>query len=433
MKNTSWINLLKLRLSYGEAGNNNIPVGQTVQSFESSTTTWIHGVENFWSASKTLANPDLKWETTVTQNLGLDYDLFKGRLTGSLEVYKNVTKDLLILFPVAGTGYDNQYRNMGETQNTGFEATANVVAIDKPKYGLNFSFNIGVNKNRINSLGVMSNFGMNTNWASTQIGNDYAVNVGSPIGLMYGYKSDGRYEVSDFDYNGTAYTLKSGVANASTVVGNVQPGYMKLKDINGDGVVNNSDLTIIGDANPKATGGFAINANAYGFDLSAAFNYSIGNDIYNANKIEFTTSNQNGQYRNLSSEMADGQRWTNLDPESGTLVTDPTALAALNANTTMWSPFMNRFVFSDWAVEDASFLRLSTITVGYTLPTNISKKLKMNKLRVYASGYNLWLLTDYTGFDPEVSTRRNTTLTPGVDYSAYPRSKSFIFGLNVNF
>ncbi|QOG03926.1 TonB-dependent receptor [Flavobacterium sp. MDT1-60] len=433
LKNTSWINLLKLRLSYGEAGNNNIPVGQTVQSFESSTTTWIHGVENFWAPSKTLANPDLKWETTVTQNLGLDYDLFKGRLTGSLEVYKNVTKDLLILFPVAGTGYDNQYRNMGETQNTGFEATANVVAIDKPKYGLNFSFNIGVNKNRINSLGVMSNFGMNTNWASTQIGNDYAVNVGSPIGLMYGYQSDGRYEVSDFDYNGTAYTLKSGVANASTVVGTVQPGYMKLKDINGDGVVNNSDLTIIGDANPKATGGFAINANAYGFDFSAAFNYSIGNDIYNANKIEFTTSNQNGQYRNLSSEMADGTRWTNLNPETGTLVTDPTALAELNANTTMWSPFMSRFVFSDWAVEDGSFLRLNTLTLGYTAPNSFTSAIHAIKVRCYLTATNVFVLTNYSGPDPEVSTRRNTPLTPGVDYSAYPRSRQLVFGLNLSF
>jgi TonB-linked SusC/RagA family outer membrane protein len=433
LKNTSWINLLKLRLSYGEAGNNNIPVGQTVQNFESSTTTWINGVGSIWAASKTLANPDLKWETTVTQNLGLDYDLFKGRLTGSLEVYKNVTKDLLILFPVAGTGYDNQYRNMGETQNKGFEATLNVVALERPNYGLNFSFNIGVNENKINSLGVMSNFGMNTNWASTQIGNDYAVNVGSPIGLMYGYKSDGRYEVSDFDYNGTTYTLKSGVANASTVVGTVQPGYMKLKDINGDGVVNNSDLTIIGNANPKASGGFAINANAYGFDLSAAFNYSIGNDIYNANKIEFTTSNQNGQYRNLSSEMADGKRWTNLDVETGTLVTDPTALAALNANTTMWSPFMSRYVFSDWAVEDGSFLRLNTLTLGYTAPSAFNNAIHATKVRAYLTATNVFVITNYSGPDPEVSTRRNTPLTPGVDYSAYPRSRQLVFGLNLSF
>ena len=130
--------------------------------------------------------------------------------------------------------------------------------------------------------------------------------------------------------------------------------------------------------------------------------------------------------------MASGNRWNNLRAD-GTISNDPTELAAMNAGTTLWSPYMKTFVLSDWAVEDGSFLRLSTITLGYTLPEKIASKLKMKKLRIYASGYNLWLLTDYTGFDPEVSTRRRTNLTPGVDYSAYPKSKSFVFGLNVNF
>jgi TonB-linked SusC/RagA family outer membrane protein len=432
LKDVSWINALKIRMSYGQAGNNNIPTGQTVQNFQSSASTWINGVANYWAASKTLANPDLKWETTITQNLGLDYELFKGRVSGSVEVYKNVTKDLLINFPIPGTGYDYQYRNMGETQNTGIEASLNVVAINKQNYGLNFSFNIGANKNRINSLGVMDNFGINTGWASTAIGNDFVVNVGQPIGMMYGYKSDGRYEVSDFDYSGGVYTLKSGIANNSTIVGTVMPGTMKLKDIDGDGIVNSKDLTIIGNANPKHTGGLVINANAYGFDLSAAFNWSYGNDIYNANKIEFNTSSQNSQYRNLSTIMADGQRWTNLDA-SGQRVNDPAALQALNANTTMWSPFMKNFVMSDWAIEDGSFLRLNTLSLGYTLPKVIVSKLGVSKLRFYATGNNVFILTKYSGLDPEVSTRRSTPLTPGVDYSPYPRSRQLVFGLNLNF
>ena len=432
LKDVSWISGLKFRLSYGQAGNNNIPTGQTVQSFQSSSSAWINEATNYWSASKTLANPDLKWETTVTQNVGLDYELFKGRLSGSLEMYKNVTKDLLVRFPVPGTGYDSQYRNMGETQNTGVEASLNVIAIDKADYGLSFSFNIGLNKNRINSLGILKDFGQNTNWASTAIGNDYVVNVGQPIGLMYGYKSDGRYEVSDFDYAGGAYTLKANVANSSNVVGTVRPGTMKLKDVNGDGTVDSSDLSIIGDANPKHTGGFVINGNAHGFDLSAAFNWSVGNDVYNANKIEFTTSNTNGQYRNLSAEMADGNRWTNLDAV-GQLVTEPGELAALNANTTMWSPYMKSFVFSDWAVEDGSFLRLNSLTLGYTLPESLISKLGISKFRFYATANNVFILTNYSGLDPEVSTRRNTPLTPGVDYSPFPRSRQVVFGLNLNF
>lgn len=432
MKNASWVNLLKLRVSYGEAGNNNIPTGQMVQSFTSTTSTWINGVDNYWAPSKTMANPDLKWETTVTQNLGLDFDLFKNRVTGSVEYYKNTTQDLLINFPISG-GYDYQYRNMGEVQNSGVEATLNLNLIEREKYGVSLSFNAGFNTNKINSLGVMNNFGVSSGWASTAIGNDYLVNVGQSIGVMYGYKSDGRYEVSDFNYNAGTYTLKTGVADGTTIVGPMKPGAMKLKDIDGDGKVNANDLTVIGNANPKTTGGFVLNANAYGFDLSAAFNYSIGNDVYNANKVEFSTSVPNGQYRNLNSEMADGTRWTNFDPNTGQLVTDPAALTALNANTTMWSPYMPRYVFSDWAVEDGSFLRLNTLSLGYTTPNDLTSALGVSKLRFYLTASNVFVWTKYTGPDPEASTRRNTPLTPGVDYSAYPRSRQLIFGLNLNF
>jgi hypothetical protein len=250
---------------------------------------------------------------------------------------------------------------------------------------------------------------------------------------MYGYQSDGRYEISDFAYNNGVYTLLPGVASASTIVGTVKPGTMKLKDINGDGIVNVNDQTIIGNANPIHTGGFVINANAHGFDLSAAFNWSYGNDVYNANKIEFTTSNPNSQYRNLSSIMADGVRWTSLDPATGALVTDPTALEGLNANTTMWSPNMQRYVFSDWAVEDGSFIRLNTLTLGYSLPKTVITKLALSKCRFYVTSNNVFILTNYSGLDPEVSTRRATPLTPGVDYSPYPRSRQFVFGLNLNF
>lgn len=432
MKNASWVNLLKLRVSYGEAGNNNIPTGQMVQSFTSTTSTWINGVDNYWAPSKTMANPDLKWETTVTQNLGLDFDLFKNRVTGSVEYYKNTTQDLLINFPISG-GYDYQYRNMGEVQNSGVEATLNLNLIEREKYGVSLSFNAGFNTNKINSLGVMNNFGVSSGWASTAIGNDYLVNVGQSIGVMYGYKSDGRYEVSDFNYNAGTYTLKTGVADGTTIVGPMKPGAMKLKDIDGDGKVNANDLTVIGNANPKTTGGFVLNANAYGFDLSAAFNYSIGNDVYNANKVEFSTSVPNGQYRNLNSEMADGTRWTNFDPNTGQLVTDPAALTALNANTTMWSPYMPRYVFSDWAVEDGAFLRLNTLSLGYTTPNDLTSALGVSKLRFYLTASNVFVWTKYTGPDPEASTRRNTPLTPGVDYSAYPRSRQLIFGLNLNF
>ena len=432
----SWLDDLKLRFSYGTAGNNNIPSGQMNLNYASSSTSWINGFNNYWAASKTMPNPDLKWETTITRNIGLDFTTLGGRLNGTLEAYLNTTKDLLIQFPVAGTGYDYQYRNMGKTQNTGFEASVNWIAVDKKNFGLSFSANIGFNKNKIKDLGIMDDFGAETYWASSEIGNDFWIAKGGAVGKMFGYRSAGRYEVSDFEgYDAAAkkWILKEGVVDASAVVGTLRPGMMKLADIDGsgDGKVTTADREIIGDANPVHTGGFSINARAYGFDLSANFNWSVGNDVYNANKIEFTQTSKY-QYRNMISEMADGKRWTNLN-ENGTICNDPEKLAAMNANTTMWSPYTQRMIFSDWAVEDASFLRLNTLTLGYTLPATLLNKVGIQNLRFYVTGYNLFCWTNYSGYDPEVSTIRKTNLTPGVDYSAYPKSRQFVVGLNLNF
>lgn len=426
---------LKLRISYGTAGNNNIPSGQMTQSFESKTTTWINNYNSYWAASKVMANPDLKWETTITRNIGVDFSLLNSKVNGTLEGYWNSTRDLLINFPIPGTGYDTQYRNMGETRNRGVELTLNVVAIDTKNYGLSFSGNVGFNRNKIISLGDMEDFGQASGWASTEIGTDYWVAMGGSVGQIYGYVSDGRYEVSDFsgyDAVNKKWILNEGVADATGVIGTLRPGSMKLKNLTeGDNVINVEDRKIIGDINPLNTGGMTINGRVFDFDIAANFNWSMGNDTYNANKIEYTSTSKY-QYRNMLTIMEDGQRWTNLK-EDGTISNDPVELAAMNANTTMWSPMMDRYVLTDWAVDDGSFLRLNTLTIGYTVPKNIVSMLKLSNLRVYASGYNVFVLTRYGGFDPEVSTRRQTALTPGVDYSAYPKSRQFIVGLNLSF
>ena len=431
-----WLDDLKLRFSYGTAGNNNIPSGQMVQTYSNSATSWINGFSNYWAPSKTMANPDLKWETTITRNLGLDFTVLGGKLNGTIEAYLNTTTDLLIQFPVGGTGYDTQYRNMGKTENKGIEASINWTIVNKKDWGVSFNANIGFNKNTIKDLGMMNDFGAETYWASSEIGNDFWIAKGGSVGQMYGYRSDGRYEASDFvgyDAATDSWILKEGVVDASAVVGKIRPGSMKLKNIDGseDNKVTTDDREIIGDANPLHTGGFGISAYAYGFDLSANFNWSFGNDAYNANKIEFTQTGKY-QYRNMTSEMADGKRWTNLRAD-GTLSTDLEELAAMNANTTMWSPLTDRMIFSDWAVEDGSFLRLNTLTLGYTLPKSLLSKVKIQNLRFYVTGYNLFCLTSYTGYDPEVSTIRKTNLTPGVDYSAYPKSRQFVVGVNLNF
>ncbi len=435
----NWLDDLKLRFSYGTAGNNNIPTGQLVQEYESKATSWINGFTSYWAPSKTMANPDLKWETTITRNLGLDFTLFGGKLSATIEGYINTTKDLLIQFPTQGTGYDNQYRNMGKTENKGLEGSFTWHIVNKKDWGIDFTGNIGFNKTTIKSLGSMTDFGMNSNWASTEIGQDYKIAVGGQLGVIQGYQCAGRYEVSDFEgYDAVAkkWILKEGVADASSVIGTVRPGSMKLVDQPGEngeanGTIGSEDIVELGDVNPDFSGGFSINARAYGFDLSANFNYSVGNKVYNANKVEYTSTSKY-QYRNMINIMADGKRWTNLN-EDGTLCNDPVKLAEMNANTTMWSPYMSKFVLTDWAIENASFLRLNTLTLGYTLPQSLTKRAGITNLRFYVTAYNVFCITGYSGTDPEADCIRRNTLTPSVDYSGYPRSRQFVIGMNLNF
>ena len=389
----SWLDDLKLRISYGTAGNNNIPSDQTSTIWSAGSGAsigWMNNMSSYWTTGAQMANPDLKWETTHTRNAGLDFTLLNGKLSGTVEYYWNTTKDLLINFPVSGVGYSFQYRNLGETENKGWEVTLNWNAINKKNYALSFNANVGFNKNKVKSLGSLMDYSADSGWASTDIQSDFKVQPGHSVGEIYGFVSDGRYEVSDFEgFIDGKWVLKAGVADASDIIGEkyLRPGAMKLKNVDGseDNKVTKDDQKVIGDTNPFCSGGFSVNARVYGFDLTANFTYSIGNDIYNANKIEYTSSSKY-KYRNMIDVMAEG--WTNLNAD-GTICNDPTQLAAMNANTSMWSPWTQKYVLTDWAVEDGSFLRLATLSIGYTLPQTLTRKVGIQNLRFYATGYNL--------------------------------------------
>ena len=433
-KSHRWLDQLKLRYSFGTAGNNNIPSGQILKQYSATTTAWLSQSSNYWMAGKIMNNPDLTWETTLTHNVGLDFSLFQSRLSGSVEVYQNDIKDLLINFPIPGSGYDSQYRNLGSTRNRGIELTLNAPIVSKKDFSLNIGGNIAYNRNRVMDLGGLERITAQSYWASTEIGDDYVVEVGQPLGNMFGYLSDGMYSPDDFTWNGSKWVLNEGVVDNSAVIGSnyLLPGAMKLKDITGDGKVTVADRTVIGNASPDFTGGFNFSGYVHGFDFSANFNFMIGNQVYNANKVEFTSSRKFNN-RNLLSSMSVDQRWTNIDWATGELISDADQLRSVNAGKTMWSPNVGSAVFSDWAVEDASFLRLQSVTIGYTLPEEFTKKAFLRRVRIYVTGTNLFCLTKYSGYDPEVDTRRSTPLTPGVDYSAYPKSIGFVAGLNLTF
>lgn len=259
---------------------------------------------------------------------------------------------------------------------------------------------------------------------------------------MYGYVTEGMYSFNDFTWNATTrkWDIVPGVADNSGLISAnyFGPGTLKFKDVNGDGKIDTQDKQVLGNANPKFTGGFTLTSRYKAFDLSAAFNWTVGNKIYNANKLDYSAYLLSRKYQNITSNMSLEHRFTTIDPVTGFNVAtgtngNPARLMELNQNATIWHPIMTQTPLHSWAVEDGSFLRLNTLTLGYTLPKQVSGKLGMSNLRFYVTGYNLFLITNYTGFDPEVDARRNPPVTPGVDYSAYPKSRSFIAGINVSF
>ncbi|MDN3587777.1 TonB-dependent receptor [Pedobacter aquatilis] len=425
------MNDLKLRVSYGEAGNNRIADFLYTTQFRPTAFYDINNTLVTALVAPELANPNLKWETTISRNIGLDAGFLNNRLQFSLDLYSNKTKGLLVNNPFPSTsGYAFQLQNIGSTSNKGIEFQINGTPIQTKNFSWSTNFNISFNKNRVESLGeFQKSFLINSGWAGTNVPADYQVAVGQAVGKMYGLVNDGFYKIEDFNYANGVYTLKPGVPNNSSVTSlTPKPGVIKFKDLNGDGIVDiTNDRTIIGDANPKYTGGFNQSFTYKNWDLNVFVNFQVGNDILNANKLEFTSGyTANG---NLLATM--NGRWRNVN-DQGVVVTDPTELAALNANATLWSPLTSNssFFVNSYAVEDGSFLRINNITLGYTMPSELLKKIKINRMRFYATVNNLAVITNYSGYDPEVNTRRSTGTTPGVDYSAYPRSRAFIFGIN---
>lgn len=430
--NVKWLIDGKLRIGYGAVGNNRI--GDLLYQ-------QLYGVTGEYAfnhsivpgfAPSSLSNPNLKWEKNTTQNYGIDLGMFNNRVQLSVDVYKNTAKDLLLAVAIPPTtGYSSQLQNIGATSNRGVELQLNTTPIQKKDLTWNSNFNIAFNKNRVESLGGVQEQTKNSGWQGSDGVDDYLVKVGQPIGLMYGFVTDGFYGVDDFDYNPTTrvYTIKAGIA-ANLVYGTPQPGMLKWKDLNGDGQITaDGDRQVIGNANPKFTGGWNNQVSYKNFDLSVFVNFVVGNDIYNANKIEWT----DGAFGNLNMLEFMKDRWTNINAQ-GQVVTDPAELKALNANAKIWTPVrVQRWWLHSWAVEDGSYLRINNLTLGYTLPKKLLSKIKVPSIRIYGTVNNLATITSYSGYDPDVTARRSDPLTPGVDFAAYPRAKTWLVGVNVNF
>ena len=423
----------KLRLSWGLTGNNRIGeydyyqllsvmksrVGSytATNSIPSGVYPFENDATNAGTVPISLQNKNLKWETTEQWNLGLDLSFFKERIGVTVDVYRKNTRDLLLAAQLPySSGFYNATKNIGKVRNDGLEISLNTLNIKTRDFQWSSNFNISFNKNKVlalseNQTALMTavQFDQNYNGQSS-----YIAKIGLPMGLMYGYIYEGTYKYDDFNQSGNSYTLKSNVPHFSTE-NNTQPGMPKYADLNGDGVIDSNDRTIIGRGLPIHTGGFTNDFTYKGFDLSIFFQWSYGNDIMNANRLFFESSNNRS--RELNQYASYANRWTADNPTSD-------IPAATNSSS-------NR-VISSRIIEDGSFLRLKNVTIGYTFPSRMTKKWKIDKTRIYVAAQNLWTWTGYSGYDPEVSVR-NSALTPGLDYSSYPRAYSVSFGVSLGF
>lgn len=418
----TFVSNLKLRAGWGATGNNN-----TSYNYPSSVlyaTDQNYAFNNSLTAAiynSQIANRNLKWETTYQTNIGLDFGLFNNRINGEIDLYNKDTKDLLLFAEVPNSlGFASVQQNIGSINNRGLEISVNTVNLPGGKGRLKWTtnFNISFNKNEVTGLSD----GQESRYSSVVATNNYICKVGHPLSEMYGYVYDGVYQYEDFNEVAPGrYVLKPEIPNNTEERSSIQPGSVKLKDLNGDGKVTAEDQTIIGHGLPIHTGGFTNNFEWKGFDLNIFFQWSYGNDVINYNRTRLESLR--GKHTNQLASAAN--HWTPRTTDANGNV--------IEGNYTNYLCAVNRSlsnINTDREIEDGSFLRLKNVQLGYNFPTKLLKRLKMRSLRLYVSGQNLWTWTKYTGYDPEVSTR-NSAMTRGFDYSSYPRTSSYTFGVKI--
>ena len=480
MKDVEWISQLKLRAAFGLAGNNRIDSDLWRILYNINSTGGPGFGEQTQYGEKyygnnggaTFSNEEIKWETTITRNLAADISLFNGRVTITPEVYWNTTRDLLYKSDLDPTlGYTNQQQNIGQVTNKGIEFSISGDILQGKDYVLSANINFGLNKKKIDKLNGTDDviWDQNNRWKSSY--NDYCLKVGDEVGLIYGFVYDGLYQFDEFYFdplnnyqavpwgsaaadNGTSSNCAPREDGYVTVINDISgssnsgiatlPGKIKFKDLDGDGRITENDRTVIGNTNPKIQGGFGLSGQWKDFDFTANFTYMLDFDINNATAYTLSASESNkNNFYNVLTEFRNGWQYNDIDGSiTGTkgdilykiyYVDDCVNLyKKANEGRDLWNPTdVTKKITHSYFIEDGSFLRCSDITVGYTLPKNLIQKVGLTKARFYVSASNLFILTGYSGYDPEVDIQ--TGLTCGMDYNRYPRARSFVFGTNITF
>lgn len=390
LKNSKLISDLKFRASYGETGN------QEIGNFTSLPLFGVGAYIQSGSLVPTqLGNPDLTWETAKAYNAGFDLGLFDNRLTFTVDGYRRNTVELLLGQPLVGaSGFTSIQKNIGAVKNEGLELGLNAVIVNSKNFKWDASFNYTKNKNQVSTLygGIPYASGF-ASW----------VEQGQPLGAFRGY-------IVDRLFQSTADVAASPLQSSATRAGDI-----KFKDLNGDNVINSLDQQIMGQGLPTYFGGLTNNIKYKNFDVSFFFQFSGGNQIYNNTRA--FSEGMNGLFGQTDAVL---NRWT----PTNTNTNIPRAIYGDTPN--------NRRTSTRW-LEDGDFIRLKNANIGYTFSPSLVKRLKLNSLRIYVAGQNLWTKTKYQGLDPEVSTFSDTNTAPGTDFLTFPQARTYTFGINVGF
>ena len=417
---SSVLSKAKIRASYGATGNNSVgdfsrfpSLSQNINgySFNNSTPTQMVYVSS-------VGNSTLRWESVKTINFGLELGVFRDRILFEMDIYRKNTEDMLLNTQLPPTtGFSSSFKNVGRMKNEGLELTLNTINIQGRDFGWSSNFNISFNRNTILELTDNQQALYQNGRYESQFNKPlYISELNRPAGMMIGLVWDGNYQFADFNEPSPGiYILKNNVPTNGASRNTIQPGDIKYKDINGDGTINDNDLTVIGRGQPIHIGGFTNDFYYKGFSLNLFLQWSYGNNIFNANRLPLE-GNSNG--RHLVNQFASYvNRWTPENPTNE------------NFRTRGQGPIG---FYSSKTVEDGSYLRLKTLHFAYSIPSSIIEKVALQNLTFSVAAQNLITWTRYSGLDPEVS-NLNPVLSPGYDFSGYPQARTVTFGIKAIF
>lgn len=409
----SWLSQGKLRVGWGEIGNQTIPAGAYLSQYSNGhPSMWYAQYYMFGTGNPTLfasrsqvGNPNLKWETTRQLDFGLDLAFFDSSLRFTFDYYSRDTKDMLVQVPNPSfMGYPNTpWVNAGSISNKGFEISLGYDGSIGQDFKYHLNGNISTYKNKIKDLGSEANI------PGKEVHLGYytytMTEVGKPLGYYYGYKMDGVFQTQE--------EIDNYKNNDQVVMPNAKPGDLKFVDLNKDGKLDDKDRTMIGNPHPDFTFGLTIGAEYKGFDFSAFFQGSVGNDLLNIMKYD----------------IYGGVGWYNAPKDI--LTTFWNGPGSTNENFAIDADSRLNREMSEWYVEDGSYIRLKNLQIGYTIPSAITKKIYLNNLRVFVAAQNLFTITGYSGLDPEIGEFNQNPIYKGIDMGYYPQPRTFMFGISM--